>query len=228
LEPLRVVPQRRLPADGWLPGRSPGPRRQFFGGREDRHVDADLGDDALGAAPLNAGNRAEQLNGLLERGHLFPDRLGQRSDLLVEEVDVRKDRADPDGVQMIKAALQRLAQRRQLGAQPALGEVGQHVGVGRALDQRVEHPTARHAEDVGGDAVFRWHGSYATARPALRVSRAQPPSVVPAGTYASPRSTAAALRRPFRDIARDHPAITGLDELGLPYRTDVSWSRRLR
>jgi hypothetical protein len=56
-----------------------------------------LSDDHLSGAPLNAGDRAEQLNGLLERGDLLPDRLRQRRDLLVEEVEVREDRANPNG-----------------------------------------------------------------------------------------------------------------------------------
>ena len=56
-------------------------------------------------------------------------------------------------VQMVEAALERLLQRRDLGAQPALGQLGEHLGVGRAVDQRVEHRAARDAEDVGRDAV---------------------------------------------------------------------------
>lgn len=70
----------------------------MLGGREYGHVEADLSDDALGRASLNAGDRAEQLNGLRERGELFPSRVGQAGDLLVQEVDVGEDRADPYGV----------------------------------------------------------------------------------------------------------------------------------
>ena len=80
---------------------------------------------------LNFGTRAKQLNGRLDRSDLLFNRLGERSDLLVASVDVREDRADPDSVQMINAALQRLAQRGQLGAKAALGHIGEHVGVGR-------------------------------------------------------------------------------------------------
>jgi hypothetical protein len=43
-------------------------------GGEDRHVDADLGDHTLGAAPLKAGHRADQLNGRQERADLLLDR----------------------------------------------------------------------------------------------------------------------------------------------------------
>jgi hypothetical protein len=64
-----------------------------------------------------------------KRGDLLPDRFGQRGDLGVEEVEVGEDRPDPDDVQVIEAALERLAQRRKLGAQAALGEIGEQLGV---------------------------------------------------------------------------------------------------
>ena len=56
-------------------------------------------------------------------------------------------------MQAIKAPLQRVPERGQLLAQPALGQVGEHFGVGRARDERVEHQAARDAEDVRGDAI---------------------------------------------------------------------------
>src|SRR3954452_25553617 len=47
-------------------GALPGPRGELFGGWAAAHVDAGLGDDRLGGAPLNAGDRAQQLNGVRE------------------------------------------------------------------------------------------------------------------------------------------------------------------
>lgn len=47
---------------------------------------------------------------------------------------------DPDGVQVIEAAHERLHERGQLCAQASLGEVGEQLRVGRPRDQRVEHP----------------------------------------------------------------------------------------
>jgi DNA anti-recombination protein RmuC len=123
------------------------------GGGEDAHVGADLGDQQLGRAPLHAGHRAQQLSRLGERADLFLDRVCQLLDLLVEEVQVREDRADQQRVQRLEAALQRLAQRWELLAQLAASQLGEHVGVGRAGDQRVEHRAAALAEDVGRDAV---------------------------------------------------------------------------
>lgn len=75
----------------------------MLGVGEDTHVDADLGDDRLGGAPLNSGDRAQELNGLRERGDLLCDRVGQAGDLLVEEVQVVEDRPDPHGVDVVKA-----------------------------------------------------------------------------------------------------------------------------
>src|ERR1044072_8696683 len=71
-----------------------GPRCEVPGGGEDAHVCADLGDDDFGGAPLNARDRAQQFNGCVERGDAFLDRVREAVDLLVEEVQVREDRAD--------------------------------------------------------------------------------------------------------------------------------------
>ena len=139
-----------MPADWSLPGQIPGPAGELFVGREHAHVDADLGDDHLGGAPLNAGDRAQEFNGLLERGDLLPDRLSQRRDLPIKKIDVLEDRADPHGVEMVKAALQRLLERRDLGAQPAARELGENLRIPRPVHERVEHRPPGRAEDVRG------------------------------------------------------------------------------
>src|SRR3990172_41582 len=64
---------------------------------------------------------------------------GEALDVLVEEVDVGEDRADDERVLVAEAALERLAQRRDLGAQPAARELGEHGWVGGASDERVQH-----------------------------------------------------------------------------------------
>jgi hypothetical protein len=123
------------------------------GGREDAHVGTDLGDDDLCGAPLNAGDAAQQLNGCRERGDAFLDRVGEPVDLCIEEVQVGEDRADQQRVQVVEATLQRLAQRGELLAQAALGQLGKNVGLGGAGHERVEHRPAGGAQQVGGDAV---------------------------------------------------------------------------
>ena len=76
------------------------------GAGEHAHVRADLGDQDFGGAPLNAGDRAQQLNGPLERGDAFLDRLGELVDLLIQEVQVGQDRSDQQRVQIAETALQ--------------------------------------------------------------------------------------------------------------------------
>jgi len=96
LDPLRVRPERRLPADSSFAGAEARPGGQMPRRREDAHVGADLGHDHLGGAPLHAGDRAEQLNRRRERADLLGDRSREQADLLIEEVDVGEDRADND------------------------------------------------------------------------------------------------------------------------------------
>src|SRR4029077_19898158 len=91
-------------------GTLPGTGRQVARRREHAHVEADLGDDVFGGAPLDAGARAQQLNRCSERGELLLDRVGDALDLLLEEVDVRQDGVDQQRVQRLESALQRLAQ----------------------------------------------------------------------------------------------------------------------
>lgn len=146
-------PERRLPADSSLPGHTPAQLARCLAGREGVHVAAGLSDDDLGGAPLDAGDRAQQLDRGGERGDLLFDRLGELGDRLVEVVDVGKDPPANQSVLGLEATLQRLAQRGQLGAQLALGELGEHSRVGGAGDQRGEHRAAALAEQVRGDAV---------------------------------------------------------------------------
>ena len=114
----------------------------MVGGREDRHVGADLGDDVLRGAGLDPAQRAQQLNGGLERAQLLLDRVGQPLDLLIEEVQVRQDRADQQRPAGVEAALERLLELRDLLAQLAPGQLGQDLRVGRARAERVEHVPA--------------------------------------------------------------------------------------
>src|ERR1700727_2547665 len=130
-----------------------GPGREVLGGRERAHFGTDLRDHCLCAAPLNAGDRAEQLNGFLERADLLSNRVGETVDLLIQEVDVGEDRTDPESVEVIKAALQSLFEGGQLGAQSAFSEVCEYLGVGGGADQRVEHRAPRLAENVRRDTV---------------------------------------------------------------------------
>ena len=120
LEPLRVLPERRLPPDSFVAGAHAGPGGEVLGGRERVHVDADLGDQHLGGALLDAGDRHQQLTLPGERGDPLLDLARQPVDRLVEEVDVREDLRDDQRVLGVKAAHERLPERGDLLAQLAL------------------------------------------------------------------------------------------------------------
>src|SRR3954454_3806053 len=152
LEPLRVLPERRLPADWSLPGHWPA-RGEVPRGREPGHVGADLSDHRFGTAALDADGCAQQLNRRRERADLLLDRVRESVDLRIEEVDVREDRADPERVMGVEATFQRLAQRRDLLAHLPARELREYLRVGGSTNERVEHVAARLAEDVRRDAI---------------------------------------------------------------------------
>ena len=103
--PLRVTvirapavrPRARLPADSSFPGQSPASSREA-GGRQDRHVGADLGHDDLAVHRRTPRDRAEQLTGGRERGDLLLSRRRAGRYGLVEEVDVGEARPDDERV----------------------------------------------------------------------------------------------------------------------------------
>ena len=72
-------------------------------------------------------------------------------DRLVQVVDVRQQLADEKRVVRSEASRQAAAQGRKLLAQFAPRQVGQHVRVGGALDQGIQHGPGGHPEDIGGD-----------------------------------------------------------------------------
>jgi len=61
--------------------------------------------------------------------------------------------AQQEAVVLLDLALECQHQVVMLAAQPPLGEVSHLFGCGVALDQSLEHGSAGHAEDVGGDTA---------------------------------------------------------------------------
>ena len=122
-------------------------------GGKARHVGADLADDAFGAAVLDADDRAQQLNRRRDRADLLFDHAGELFDLLVQEIDVAQDRSDPQPMVGVEVSGERLAQRGDLLAHLLARQLGEHVRVGLAGDQRVEHVAPGLAQDVRGDRV---------------------------------------------------------------------------
>ena len=109
-------------------------------GREHAHVETALGDQDLRGVGLDAGDRAQQLDDLGVRGEHELDPLAQVLQRGVERVDVREQLRDHDPVMLDReAALERLAELRDLRAHLALGELSELLGIGDAGQQRFEH-----------------------------------------------------------------------------------------
>jgi hypothetical protein len=62
LEPLRVLPERRLPADSSLPGHIPAPRSQVAVGGKLAHVHPDLCDQSLSHPAVDARDGVEEFD----------------------------------------------------------------------------------------------------------------------------------------------------------------------
>ena len=122
-------------------------------GGERGHVDADLGDQHLSGALLDAGDRHQQLTLAGERADPRLDLVREAVDRFVEEVNVREDLGDDHRVLVVETSLEGFAERGELRAELSSREVGQHRWVGRSGDERVEHRPTGFPEDVRSDAV---------------------------------------------------------------------------
>jgi hypothetical protein len=110
------------------------------GGWEHGHVQAAFGDQDLRGVCLDAGDGAEQLDGVGVRGERQLDPLAEVLQRGVEGVDVREELRDHDPVMLDReAALERFAQLRDLVGHPGLGERGELLGIADATQERLEH-----------------------------------------------------------------------------------------
>src|SRR3954454_24048016 len=153
LEPSRVRPERRLPADWSLPGHWPA---------QDARCRADA--KRVMSVPISARMHSAPRRWMPTIVHssstagakareLLLDRLRQALDVLVEEVDVGEDRANPEAVVLVEVARQRFARGGDLLAHLPPRELRQRVRIGLAGDQRVEHVAPGLAHHVRCDAV---------------------------------------------------------------------------
>ncbi len=133
------------------------------GTREPTHVRANLGDQHFRALLLMTGDGAEQLKLLLERGHDLVDLQIEALERFIEIINVRKELTHDDSVITEELSFECFPQGRNLGLQPALGELGQDLRVVRSSDQGLEHEPARDSQHLGchrglrpGDCQARW------------------------------------------------------------------------
>jgi hypothetical protein len=97
------------------------------GGREHRHVGADLGNDRLRGPLAHPGDGVQPVSSPGERGEHPVDVGIELGDRPLKLLQVRHGQADQQPMMGTKAAPQGLAQLRELGAQPPLGQLSQHL-----------------------------------------------------------------------------------------------------
>jgi hypothetical protein len=143
------------------------PRHQVAGGGEPGHVQADLGEDDLGAVSADAGDLIQAGQGIRagcvragagagaggavgvdslsggDRRDQFPDPGGELGDPGAGEIDLVQEDPGQLGVVVLEPAGERLGQRGALGFHLAAGQPGEHLGVALPGDQRFEHVADR-------------------------------------------------------------------------------------
>jgi hypothetical protein len=151
MEPWRVRPGRRFPPEEFVARADPGPRRQVRGGREDGHVQTDLGDQDLRDPAPDTGDGHHQLHQVRDRAQQHLDPLIDFDDRGLQEVDVGEHLGDQHPVVLEAEPVgQRLPQGGDLRSQPALRQLGQHGRVLLAGQQRGQDRPPGLAQDRRG------------------------------------------------------------------------------
>jgi hypothetical protein len=114
------------------------------------HVAAGLGEDDLGGAASDAGDRAQQLDRRASGPSCALNRGREVIERLVEVIDVREDAPDHERVLGVEAAFQRLLEGGQFLAQLAAREIGQHAA------DRSSRTRARRASRAPSGPSCRW------------------------------------------------------------------------
>ena len=156
-------------------GRQLGPGHQVRGSGEATHVETDLGDDDLRCSFGDPGYLVEALHGAEtagvgvvvdwyvadgprgmvgwwggfgELGDELLDASGEPVDLLGAGVDLVQQELGQVCVVIIEAAVERFEQRCPFGVELPSSQVGERLRVALAGDERFDHRSGRHPEEV--------------------------------------------------------------------------------
>ena len=129
------MPERRLRADWSLPGHWPAHDARCRGDAK-RAMSTPISARMHSAPRCWIRRSCTAFNGRRERADLLLDGVREPVDLLVQEVDVREDRPDPERVMRVEVPGERFTQLRDLLAHLPARELGEHVRVSRARDER--------------------------------------------------------------------------------------------
>ena len=123
------------------------------GRREDRHVDADLGDDRLRRSLPDVGDRVEAVTRLGERAHHPAHFRVESGDGQLKVLQVVEGETDEQGVVLREASPEGFPQLGDLLLEPAHGKLGKRLRVALARTERPQHRPSRDAQDVGRHRV---------------------------------------------------------------------------
>ena len=126
-----------------------GPGRQVLGGRKRGDVGPHLCQNDFGRMPLDARHRTQALDDRLIRRRQLCDALVDGGDGRTDMIQMRQQFAQHETMVRPHAPGQRFFQLRQLGAQAAARQFGQHLGGTLPADQRLQHRPRRRHLDVG-------------------------------------------------------------------------------
>ena len=120
--------------------------------QEHAHVDAYLGDEHRGDEPVDARDLHQER--MLRPVRLEPldDAQVERCDVVLDRFELAQLRGQEEPMMLLHSPLERQDEIGALAAQLSFGEIGHLFNRGSALDQRLEHRPAGHAEDVAQHA----------------------------------------------------------------------------
>ena len=117
-------------------------------GGETTHVHPDLGDDRAGGGAADAGDLIQPVGRRRERDDQLLELVVQLGDVSVQPIDPAQHPGQQEPVMVGENPGEGLLQDAALGPHPAACQLGQHLGVALARDQRGQHRPARDPEDV--------------------------------------------------------------------------------
>ncbi len=140
-----------FPADSLDDRGELGPGGQVAGGREAGHVHPDLGDDRRGGDPADAGDRVQARQPASAKGAIRSSILASTAAMSASRASMRASIvASRKAWWSLNRPTNASSQVRDLGAHPGPGQLGQHLRVPLAGDQRGHHVPAGDPEDVAG------------------------------------------------------------------------------
>lgn len=127
------------------------PRRQVLGTRKTAHVHSNLCQDSCRSGRLNAGHTLDKHHGLLEGLQVLLHGALELSQGRLQKVNVSQQLPEHEAMMGQESAFQRALHLRDLFAQHASRQLGQHFGIRRPVHSGLQPVASTFPEHVSGD-----------------------------------------------------------------------------